>query len=49
MDTAQRDAGCDCSEGVAADLPDTVPAPGPKPPQAMTACRAAPLIQKVIA
>ena len=48
MDTSEQDAGCP-SHGVAPDLPGTTPAPGPVPTTTMTACKAAPLIQKRIA
>lgn len=43
---ADSDANC-CSDGVAADLPGTEPAPVSSF-QGMTACKAAPLIQKRI-
>ena len=49
MDTAQRDAGCTCPDELSPPLPGTTPAPSPKKTQLMTACRAAPLIQKRIA
>lgn len=46
MDTS----GCTCpDDGIEPDLPGTEPAPGPQPPAGMTACKAAPLIQKRIA
>jgi hypothetical protein len=48
MDTSQQDAGC-TGDGIAPDLPGTHPAPGPVTPSGMTACKAAPLIQKRIA
>jgi hypothetical protein len=48
MDTSQRDAGCDRPGGVAPNLPGTTPAPT-SPTTAMTACKAAPLVQKRIA
>jgi hypothetical protein len=51
MDDSHRDAGCvDSSSAVepAGFLPGTVAAPEPQP-IGMTACTAAPLIQKVIA
>lgn len=49
MDTSKRDAGCTCPDEVSEPLPGTTPAPAPVNPGLMTACRAAPLIQKVIA
>ena len=49
MDTAAEDAGCTCDGGSTQPLPNTHPAPGPIATQAMTACKASPLIQKIIA
>jgi hypothetical protein len=49
---AEHDAGCSCADhGVEPEtfLPGTEAAPGPLEPRGMTACAAAPLVQKVIA
>lgn len=48
MDTSKRDAGCTCPDELNEPLPGTTPAQSPNKTQLMTACRAAPLIQKVI-
>lgn len=47
-DQSERDAGCLAEGAMTPNLPGTTLAPGPIPPQAMTACKASALIQKRI-